>query len=133
MEVVNPHSLLRAKTIHRRYSDFHHLRAELIRENPELVSSLPFPSKRFFGSNLDQAFLDRRLEGLQVFLGTVIEMKDLKQSKALQSFLRLSSNENPEDATKLVKVLLSIYTSPISIIHLGTGRNSRCAEGQSEG
>ena len=98
-----PHSLLGARIIHRRYSDFHHLRAELIRENPELVSPLPFPSKRFFGSNLDQAFLDRRLEGLQVFLGLVLEMKDLKKGKALQSFLSLASNENSEDATKMVK------------------------------
>ena len=101
--MLYPHSLLRARTIHRRYSQFHHLRAELIRENQELVSSLPFPSKRFFGSNLDQTFLGRRLEGLQVFLGTVLEMKDLKKSKALQSFLSLTSNENSEDDKKMVQ------------------------------
>ena len=103
MEVVYPHSLRRARTIRRRYSDFHHLRAELIKKNPELVSSLPFPSKRFFGSNLDQTFLDRRLEGLQVFPGTVLEMKDLKKDKALQSFLSMDSNENSEDATKMLQ------------------------------
>ena len=98
MEVVYPHSLLGTRTIHKRYSDFHHLRAELLRENLKLDSSPSFPSKSFFGSNLDQKLIERRLEGLQEFLGTVLEMKDLKKSKAFHSFLNIDSND-----TKMVQ------------------------------
>eukprot|EP00092_Neocalanus_flemingeri_P011938 GFUD01012871.1.p1 GENE.GFUD01012871.1~~GFUD01012871.1.p1 ORF type:complete len:519 (+),score=122.27 GFUD01012871.1:203-1759(+) len=83
--------------IHRRYSDFFELRKTLTKENPKLVSQLPLPPKRWVGSNLEPAFLGRRLAGLQVFLASVLEIKDLKSSPALLSFLCLDKPPVEQD------------------------------------
>eukprot|EP00092_Neocalanus_flemingeri_P070388 GFUD01086394.1.p1 GENE.GFUD01086394.1~~GFUD01086394.1.p1 ORF type:complete len:510 (+),score=122.49 GFUD01086394.1:579-2108(+) len=83
--------------IHRRYSDFFELRKTLTKENRKLVSQLPLPPKRWVGSNLEPAFLGRRLAGLQVFLASVLEIKDLKSSPALLSFLCLDKPPVEQD------------------------------------
>jgi hypothetical protein len=74
--------------IHRRYSDFLALRVTLLKEAPSLAPRIPFPPKRWVGSNLDPAFLGRRLAGLQVFLATAME-GELRRSPALGAFLCL--------------------------------------------
>ena len=75
--------------IHRRYSDFLTLRATLLKEAQGNSPKIPFPPKRWVGSNLDPAFLGRRLAGLQVFLATVMEDAELRRSPALTAFLCL--------------------------------------------
>ena len=82
--------------IHRRYSDFHQLRKTLMKENQLISSKIPFPPKRWVGSNLEPSFLGRRLAGLQVFLASVLEIKDIKSNPALKTFLCLDNP--PADA-----------------------------------
>eukprot|EP00090_Calanus_glacialis_P023668 TRINITY_DN36648_c0_g1_i4.p1 TRINITY_DN36648_c0_g1~~TRINITY_DN36648_c0_g1_i4.p1 ORF type:complete len:489 (-),score=146.93 TRINITY_DN36648_c0_g1_i4:102-1568(-) len=82
--------------IHRRYSDFHQLRKTLMKENQQNLSKISFPPKRWVGSNLEPSFLGRRLACLQVFLASVLEIKDIKSNPALQSFLCL--DKPPADA-----------------------------------
>ena len=89
IRVSCPSSVLGTWFIHRRYSDFFQLRRTLIKENPSIASQISFPPKRWVGSNLDPAFLGRRLAGLQVFLASVLEIRDSKSSPALLSFLCL--------------------------------------------
>ena len=74
---------------HRRYSDFLSLRSTLLKETPSTASRIPFPPKRWVGSNLEPAFLGRRLAGLQVFLATAMEDQELGSSPALGEFLCL--------------------------------------------
>lgn len=76
--------------IQRRYSDFLRLRTTLIKEFPSKESDLPFPPKRWVGSNLEPTFLGRRLAGLQFFLATVLEVTELRQSSAVLAFLSIS-------------------------------------------
>jgi len=89
IKVSLPDSVPGAWFIHRRYSDFLCLRATLLKESPGLGPRLPFPPKRWVGSNLEPAFLGRRLAGLQVFLASVLEDSSLRGSPALASFLCL--------------------------------------------
>ena len=74
-------------SVWRRSSDFLRLRTTLIKEHPSRESQLHFPPKRWVGSNLEPTFLGRRLAGLQFFLATILEIRELKSSKVLQSFL----------------------------------------------
>jgi len=76
--------------IQRRYSDFLRLRTTLIKEFPSKESELPFPPKRWVGSNLEPTFLGRRLAGLQFFLATVLEVTELRQSPGVLAFLSVS-------------------------------------------
>jgi len=91
--------------LHRRYSDFLTLRATLIKESPSLAPRVPFPPKRWVGSNLEPAFLGRRLAGLQVFLATVMEDSEMRRSPALSNFLcldqqrTLGATERPSAGT----------------------------------
>ena len=89
IRVSCPSSVLGTWFIHRRYSDFLQLRRTLFKENTEITSQISFPPKRWVGSNLDPAFLGRRLAGLQVFLASVLEIRELKSSPALLAFLCL--------------------------------------------
>jgi len=89
IRVSCPSSVFRTWFIHRRYSDFFNLRQTLIKENQASAPKLAFPSKRWVGSNFDPTFLGRRLAGLQVFLGNILDVKALKTNKALMEFLCL--------------------------------------------
>jgi len=75
--------------IHRRYSDFLQLRKTLAKEHQSALSKIPFPPKRWVGSNLEPSFLGRRLAGLQVFLASILEISSVRQSQVVQSFLCL--------------------------------------------
>ena len=101
VEVVTPTtiSLKRTKTITRRYSDFHKLRAGLLKENHQLVSSLPFPQKQFFRSHQDNLFIQTRLQGLQQFLTAITQSEILKKKEAFQAFLCSPSYEDQASQT----------------------------------
>ena len=94
IRVSSPSSLLVPWCVQRRYSDFLQLRSTLVKENPSIGSQLHFPPKRWVRSNLDPAFLRRRLSGLQAFLASVLDTKCLVSSPALLSFLSL---DNPPE------------------------------------
>jgi len=89
LKLSAPGSVPSSWFLHRRYSDFLTLRATLIKESPSLAPRIPFPPKRWVGSNLEPAFLGRRLAGLQVFLATVMEDVEMMRSPALSRFLCL--------------------------------------------
>merc|ERR1719365_123340 len=86
--------------LHRRYSDFLTLRATLIKESPSLAPRIPALPKRWVGSNLEPAFLGRRLAGLQVFLATVMEDSEMRRSPALENFLCLNDQQRTVPATE---------------------------------
>jgi len=90
IHISYPSSAFEDWFIQRRYSDFLRLRTTLMKDCPSKESELPFPPKRWVGSNLEPTFLGRRLAGLQFFLATVMEEKELRQSPAVQAFLCVS-------------------------------------------
>jgi len=90
IRVTCPSSLLGVWYIHRRYSDFWTLRKTLLKEFP-CVSGFAFPPKRYVGSNLDPTFLGRRLSCLQVFLSSVLGLKEVCNHPSLITFLCLST------------------------------------------
>jgi len=90
IRVNSPSSLLGVWYIHRRYSDFWTLRKTLLKEFP-CVSGFAFPPKRYVGSNLDPTFLGRRLSCLQVFLSSVLGLKEVCNHPSLITFLCLST------------------------------------------
>jgi len=93
LKLSTPSSVPSSWFIHRRYSDFLTLRATLLKESPSLAPRIPFPPKRWVGSNLEPAFLGRRLAGLQVFLATVMEDSEMRRSPALSNFLCLGQQQ----------------------------------------
>jgi len=96
LKLSNPGSVPSTWFLHRRYSDFLTLRATLIKESPSVAPRIPFPPKRWVGSNLEPAFLGRRLAGLQVFLATVMEDAEMRRSPALANFLCLDQQRTAE-------------------------------------
>ncbi|XP_050679251.1 sorting nexin-16 [Leptidea sinapis] len=56
--------------VFRRYTDFVRLYNRIKNEQPNLV--LPLPGKRWFRDNFEPAFLEDRVQGLQVFVNSVV-------------------------------------------------------------
>jgi len=67
-----------------------------MKDSQQFISKIPFPAKRWVGSNLEPSFLGRRLAGLQVFLASLLEIPEIKTNPVLQSFLCL--DKPPVDA-----------------------------------
>lgn len=56
--------------VFRRYTDFVRLYSRIKNELPTII--LPLPGKRWFRDNFDTAFLEERVQGLQVFVNAIL-------------------------------------------------------------
>jgi len=75
--------------VHRRYSEFAALHAELKKTAGKHAKGLSFPKKRVVGSNFSPQFLMRRQNGLDVFVRQLVGHPVLsKQMPVLRFFLR---------------------------------------------
>ena len=75
------------------------LQCSVLQEFPTQVSPIPFPPKRWVGSNLEPGFLGRRLSGLQLFLGSLLEVKEVLGHPGLVAFLCLDTPSCSDDVT----------------------------------
>lgn len=93
--------------VHRRYREFHKLKADLTKLFPAKEFSLP--PKRYFGDNFEPRFLNSRRQGLQGFLYMVTRQKEVQKSAPVVEFLALnnppSAKDDPEQYQAVIKQL----------------------------
>ncbi|XP_054275146.1 sorting nexin-16 [Macrosteles quadrilineatus] len=73
--------------IFRRYTDFVRLHSKLKLEFPKIVLTLP--RKRWFGNNFSLPFIEERIKGLQSFIDSIVNNKELMESKTIRDFFCL--------------------------------------------
>lgn len=107
-------------TIRRRYQDFVWLKQKFEENHPGVIIP-PLPSKQAVKGVLDRfsvEFVTKRCSGLNKFLSRVAEHPKLTKSKALKSFLTLSSTDftimRKNDSGGLSSKLLGLKTIQLS-------------------
>lgn len=71
----------------RRYTDFVRLNTKLKQLFPNVA--LLLPRKKIFGDNFNAVFLDNRVQGLQIFVNTIMAKEELRKSKLVREFFCL--------------------------------------------
>lgn len=84
----------------RRYTDFQRLNNKLKSTIPHLLP-LTLPRKKLFGDNFNTLFLNNRVQGLQLFIDTIMSNETLRNSQPARDFFNLdeppSYSENIEE------------------------------------
>ncbi|KAL9920976.1 sorting nexin 16 isoform 1-T1 [Glossina fuscipes fuscipes] len=86
LRVENPHSN-DCWLVLRRYTDFVRLNNKLKQMFPHVTLNLP--RKKVFGDNFNPMFLDNRVQGLQMFVNTVMNNEELRKSQFVREFFCL--------------------------------------------
>lgn len=71
----------------RRYTDFVRLNGKLKQAFPNI--NLILPRKKLFGDNFNAVFLDNRVQGLQIFVNSVMAKEELRKCKLVREFFCL--------------------------------------------
>jgi len=84
-----------AWTVFRRYSQFDELHGTIIKFDSSLNTICPLPTKTYLSPNpKGESFLNRRREGLEKYLHTLIKIPNVLELDDLQSFLGINKNLN---------------------------------------
>uniref|UniRef100_A0A1A9VX78 PX domain-containing protein n=1 Tax=Glossina austeni TaxID=7395 RepID=A0A1A9VX78_GLOAU len=86
LRVENPHSN-DCWLVLRRYTDFVRLNNKLKQIFPHITLNLP--RKKVFGDNFNPMFLDNRVQGLQMFVNTIMNNEELRKSQFVREFFCL--------------------------------------------
>ncbi|KAG8233340.1 hypothetical protein J437_LFUL010890 [Ladona fulva] len=90
--------------VFRRYNEFHKLCETVKKQFPQL--QLKLPGKKYFGNNLDPAFVESRREGLDAFIQKLASCEKALQLHDVRAFLLLDHSKTTEEkypATEEVK------------------------------
>ena len=80
-------------TVFRRYSQFSELNESLIFINENVKKICPLPTKTYLSPNpKGKGFLNKRREGLETYLKTLIKIPNILEVDDLQSFLGITKN-----------------------------------------
>lgn len=71
----------------RRYTDFVRLNGKLKQAFPHI--NLMLPRKKLFGDNFNAVFLDNRVQGLQMFVNSIMIKEQLRKDKLVREFFCL--------------------------------------------
>lgn len=86
LRVENPHTN-DCWLVLRRYTDFVRLNTKLKQAFPHLVLNLP--RKKIFGDNFNAVFLDNRIQGLQMFVNSIMSKEELRKCQLVREFFCL--------------------------------------------
>lgn len=86
LRVENPHTN-DCWLVLRRYTDFVRLNTKLKQSFPHLVLNLP--RKKIFGDNFNAVFLDNRIQGLQMFVNSIMSKEELRKCQLVREFFCL--------------------------------------------
>lgn len=86
LRVENPHTN-DCWLVLRRYTDFVRLNTKLKQSFPHLALNLP--RKKIFGDNFNSVFLDNRIQGLQIFVNTIMSKEELRKCQLVREFFCL--------------------------------------------
>ncbi|XP_055390546.1 uncharacterized protein LOC129619330 [Condylostylus longicornis] len=107
----------------RRYTDFVRLNNKLKQMFPYNTIQLQLPRKKIFGDNFNAVFLDNRVQGLQIFVNTIMANEELKSSKIVRDFFCL--DEPPSYSESMEECRAIFEAQEETIAHLKLQINSK--------
>lgn len=105
----------------RRYTDFVRLNQKLKQIFPAIT--LQLPRKKIFGDNFNSVFLDNRVQGLQIFVNTVMANEQLRACKAVREFFCLDEPPTHSESMEECRAIFEAQEETIS--HLRMQINSK--------
>ncbi|XP_067632431.1 uncharacterized protein Snx16 [Eurosta solidaginis] len=105
----------------RRYTDFVRLNTKLKQLFPNVA--LLLPRKKIFGDNFNAVFLDNRVQGLQIFVNSIMAKDDLRKCKLVREFFCL--DEPPSYSESMEECRAIFEAQEETIAHLKVQVNSK--------
>lgn len=105
----------------RRYTDFVRLNNKLKQAFPTLT--LHLPRKKIFGDNFNSVFLDNRVQGLQMFVNSIMAKEELRKFKLVREFFCL--DEPPTYSESMEECRAIFEAQEETIAHLKMQINSK--------
>lgn len=105
----------------RRYTDFVRLNTKLKQLFPNVV--LLLPRKKIFGDNFNAVFLDNRVQGLQIFVNSIMAKEELRKCKLVREFFCL--DEPPSYSESMEECRAIFEAQEETIAHLKVQINSK--------
>ncbi|XP_017019884.1 sorting nexin-16 [Drosophila kikkawai] len=100
----------------RRYTDFVRLNGKLKQSFPKL--SLMLPRKKLFGDNFNAVFLDNRVQGLQIFVNSVMAKEELRKCKLVREFFCLDEPPSYSESMEECRAIFEAQEETIAHLKL---------------
>ncbi|XP_075165574.1 sorting nexin 16 [Haematobia irritans] len=105
----------------RRYTDFVRLNTKLKQSYPHLILNLP--RKKIFGDNFNSVFLDNRIQGLQMFVNSIMSKEELRKCQLVREFFCL--DEPPSYSESMEECRAIFEAQEETIAHLKMQINNK--------
>ncbi|KAH8297442.1 hypothetical protein KR044_011861 [Drosophila immigrans] len=100
----------------RRYTDFVRLNGKLKQAFPHL--NLLLPRKKLFGDNFNAVFLDNRVQGLQMFVNSIMMKEQLRKSKLVREFFCLDEPPSYSESMEECRAIFEAQEETIAHLKL---------------
>ena len=97
----------------RRYTDFQRLNNKLKTTFPHLPP-LTLPRKKLFGDNFSSLFLSNRVQGLQLYVNTLIANEIYRNSKPVRDFFCLDNPPTYSDSIEECRAIFEAQEDTIN-------------------
>ncbi|KAH8277694.1 hypothetical protein KR018_003712 [Drosophila ironensis] len=100
----------------RRYTDFVRLNGKLKQAFPNVA--LILPRKKLFGDNFNAVFLDNRVQGLQIFVNSVMAKEELRKCKLVRDFFCLDEPPSYSESMEECRAIFEAQEETITHLKL---------------
>ncbi|KAH8407599.1 hypothetical protein KR222_007887 [Zaprionus bogoriensis] len=100
----------------RRYTDFVRLNGKLKQAFPHV--NLLLPRKKLFGDNFNAVFLDNRVQGLQMFVNSIMAKDQLRQCKLVREFFCLDEPPSYSESMEECRAIFEAQEETIAHLKL---------------
>ncbi|KAI8128856.1 Sorting nexin-16 [Lucilia cuprina] len=115
LRVENPHTN-DCWLVLRRYTDFVRLNTKLKQSFPHLVLNLP--RKKIFGDNFNAVFLDNRIQGLQMFVNSIMSKEELRKCQLVREFFCLDEPPSYSESMEECRAIFEAQEETIAHLKL---------------
>ncbi|XP_064544285.1 uncharacterized protein Snx16 [Drosophila montana] len=100
----------------RRYTDFVRLNGKLKQAFPHI--NLLLPRKKLFGDNFNAVFLDNRVQGLQMFVNSILAKEQLRKCKLVREFFCLDEPPSYSESMEECRAIFEAQEETIAHLKL---------------
>ncbi|XP_017866518.1 PREDICTED: uncharacterized protein LOC108616067 isoform X1 [Drosophila arizonae] len=100
----------------RRYTDFVRLNGKLKQAFPHI--NLMLPRKKLFGDNFNAVFLDNRVQGLQMFVNSIMAKDQLRKCKLVREFFCLDEPPTYSESMEECRAIFEAQEETIAHLKL---------------
>ncbi|XP_037953432.1 uncharacterized protein LOC119683922 [Teleopsis dalmanni] len=115
LRVENPHTN-DCWLVLRRYTDFVRLNTKLKQAFPNVT--LMLPRKKIFGDNFNSVFLDNRVQGLQMFVNSIMAKDELRKFKMVREFFCLDEPPTYSESMEECRAIFEAQEETIAHLKL---------------